>query len=174
MLSVDPIGPTTTSAWIEPQDIYPSVQVSHRFANRRVRRTKFRRRPSTGKAARDGKWEQPLGNLHRGLKCAPEVGHEPVVKTNQITRTGSRSATRLAGVVDANRKHAPGPARCFGHAPCGSRGRRRVVRSRTSGPPTSPDQFPAENGPRPQRRRLPCLSHRQSSLSEIGRKNAEE
>jgi len=41
MLSVDPIGPTTTSAWIEPHDIYPSVQISHRFANRRVRRTKL-------------------------------------------------------------------------------------------------------------------------------------
>ncbi len=41
MLSVDPIGPTTTSAWIEPHDIYPSVQISHCFANRRVRRTKL-------------------------------------------------------------------------------------------------------------------------------------
>ncbi len=40
MLSVDPIGPTTTPAWIEPHDIYPSVQVSHRFANRRVSRIK--------------------------------------------------------------------------------------------------------------------------------------
>src|SRR5271157_3466888 len=57
MLSLDPIGPTTTTAWIEPHDIYPSVQVSHRFANRRVRRTKVVRRLIKSTAAMHGKWE---------------------------------------------------------------------------------------------------------------------
>ena len=71
MLSVDPIGPTTTSAWIEPHDIYPSVQVSHRFANRRVRRTKVVRRLIKSTAAMHGKRRMGLCPV---LACRAPVG----------------------------------------------------------------------------------------------------
>jgi hypothetical protein len=174
MLSVDPIGPTTTSAWIEPHDIYPSVQVSHRFANRRVRRTKVLRRLSKSKAARDGKWEQPLGNLHRGLKCAPEVDRS---RWSERTRSPGLAAGRrpgwpesltpiantFPGQLDAPGMHLAEVADGGGWYAREPRGLR-----------PRPINIPAENGPQPQRRRLPCLSHRQSSCQRLAWKNAEE
>ncbi len=53
--SLDLTGPTTMLAWIEPQGIYSSVQVSDRLANCHVSRNKAVRRLIKNTAARHGK-----------------------------------------------------------------------------------------------------------------------